>query len=176
MLDDLLLRFPASLLDLLGLDGLGAKTVKRLYEEFGIARVADLDQALRDGRLNDAPHIGSKTLEKWRRSVLRARRSRRPLATALAVARDAMSYLSGSGLPLQRLVYAGSLRRAEPLVGDVDLICTTSDARAVIADGPTKASIWTHDGLQIDLRVLPDDRFGNLCMYTAGIAYWRRRN
>ena len=181
VLDELVSVFPESILGLLELDGMGAKTVKRLYHEYGISSLAQLDTALRDGRLVGVPRIGEKTLQIWRRGLLRARRKKTMLGLALDVATDAMKYLQSSGILLEHLVYAGSLRRAEPLVGDIDLICTTEHAEAVmahftawkrasdiVADGPTKASVWLEDGLQIDLRVLPDDRFGNLLQHFTG--------
>jgi DNA polymerase (family 10) len=85
------------------------------------------------------------------------------------------------GPPLHRLTYAGSLRRAEVTVGDIDIVCTCDAAadvverfvkweraRAVLAEGPTKGSIWLEDGLQIDLRVLPDHLYGNLLQHFTG--------
>src|SRR5208337_4302745 len=69
----------------------------------------------------------------------------------------------------------------EPTVGDIDLICTSGRpqevisrfaswerAEAVLAEGSTKASIWLTGGLQIDLRVLPEDVFGNLLQHFTG--------
>ncbi len=91
-----------------------------------------------------------------------------------------MAYLR-EGPRLERLIPAGSLRRQEVTVGDVDLVCTSHDAAAVIAhftgwerahavlaEGPTKASIWLANGLQIDLRVLPDHLYGNLLQHFTG--------
>src|SRR5581483_8751123 len=41
-------------------------------------------------------------------------------------------------------------------------------AEAVLAEGPTKSSIWLAGGLQIDLRVLPDRVYGNLLQHFTG--------
>ena len=73
------------------------------------------------------------------------------------------------------------MRRHEPTVGDIDIVCTSDDAAAVItafthweraeavlAEGGTKASIWLEDGLQIDLRVLATDVYGNLLQHFTG--------
>ncbi len=38
----------------------------------------------------------------------------------------------------------------------------------MLAEGPTKASIWLPGGLQIDLRVLPDHLYGNLLQHFTG--------
>ncbi|MGH7737212.1 MAG: DNA polymerase/3'-5' exonuclease PolX [Candidatus Tyrphobacter sp.] len=175
-------RFPPTLLEVLGVAGIGTKTAAMLYEEFGIASMNDLEAALRDGRLEGAPRIGARTLENWRRSLLayKGHLMRTPLARARAIGGDVTGFLA-QGPPLARLTIAGSVRRHEETVGDIDLVCTSDEAdavtkhfttweraEAVVAEGPTKASIWLKDGLQIDLRVLPDDRYGNLLQHFTG--------
>jgi len=181
-LDGLHERFPPSLLEVLGVSGIGTKTAATLLSEYGIASLADLEAAIEDGRLAGAPRLGGKTIENWKRGILayRGRQRRTPLPKALAVAHEAMAYLR-EGPRLERLIAAGSLRRQEVTVGDIDLVCTSHDAAAVIAhftgwerahavlaEGSTKASIWLADGLQIDLRVLPDHLYGNLLQHFTG--------
>lgn len=175
-------RFPPTVLELLGVGGIGTKTAAMLYEEFGIASIDDLEQALRAGQLDGVPRLGKKTLENWRRSLLeyKAHLTRTPLARARSIAREVEAFLC-EGPPLHRLAAAGSVRRHELTVGDIDLVCTSDDAQAVtarftsweraeavLADGPTKASIWLADGVQIDLRVLPDHLYGNLLQHFTG--------
>lgn len=175
-------RYPPTIFEVLGVSGIGIKTAAMLFEQFGIGSLLDLERAIDGGVLESAPRMGKKTIENIRRGILayRGRLRRTPLARALGVARDAMAFLQ-DGPPLHRLTYAGSLRRAEPTVGDIDIICTSDDAagvierfvkwdraRAVLAEGPTKASIWLEDGLQIDLRVLPDHLYGNLLQHFTG--------
>lgn len=175
-------RYPETIFDLLGVSGIGVKTAAMLFEQYGIGSLPDLEKAIDSGVLDSAPRMGRKTIENIRRGILafRGRKNRTPLARALAIARDAMAYLQ-DGPPLHRLTYAGSLRRAEPTVGDIDIVCTSDEAAAVIerfvtweraeavlAEGPTKASIWLEGGLQIDLRVLPDHLYGNLLQHFTG--------
>jgi|HubBroStandDraft_4_1064222.scaffolds.fasta_scaffold00002_88 DNA polymerase (family 10) len=181
-LDQLHERFPPSLLEVLGVSGIGTKTAGLLFTEHGIASLADLEAAIEAGTLAGVPRLGSKTIENWRRGILayRGRQRRTPLPLALVIAGEAMDYVR-EGPPLDRLCYAGSLRRAEVTVGDIDLVCTSPHAadviahftgwkraQAVLAEGPTKASIWLPGGLQIDLRVLPDHLYGNLLQHFTG--------
>jgi DNA polymerase (family X) len=181
-LDALYQRFPPTILEVLGVSGIGTKTTAMLFTEYGIASLADLEAAIEAGTLAGVPRLGNKTIENWRRGILayRGRQRRTPLPIALAIAREAMEYIR-EGPPLERLVFAGSLRRAEVTVGDVDLVCTSHEAagvtahfsawtraQAVLAEGPTKASIWLSGGLQIDLRVLPDHLYGNLLQHFTG--------
>ncbi len=181
-LDALHQRFPPSLLEVLGVSGIGTKTTAMLFAEYGIASLADLEAAIATGRLAGVPRLGSKTIENWRRGILayRGRQRRTPLPIALTIAHETMDYVR-EGPALERLLYAGSLRRCEVTVGDIDLVCTSQHAadviahftawkraEAVLAEGPTKASIWLPGGLQIDLRVLPDHLYGNLLQHFTG--------
>ncbi|MFZ0681803.1 MAG: DNA polymerase/3'-5' exonuclease PolX [Candidatus Cybelea sp.] len=181
-LEELFRRFPPTLLEVLGVSGIGTKTAGMLFSEYRIASLADLEAAIAEGTLLGVPRLGSKTIENWKRGILayRGRQRRTPLPQALAIANLAVAYLQ-EGPPLERLSFAGSLRRCEVTVGDIDIVCTSHHAgevvahfarwpraEAVLAEGPTKASIWLSGGLQIDLRVLPDHLYGNLLQHFTG--------
>ena len=181
-LEELFRRFPPTLLEVLGVSGIGTKTAGMLFSEYRIASLADLEAAIAQGTLLGVPRLGSKTIENWKRGILayRGRQRRTPLPQALAIANVAVAYLQ-EGPPLERLSFAGSLRRCEVTVGDIDIVCTSHHAgevvahfarwpraEAVLAEGPTKASIWLSGGLQIDLRVLPDHLYGNLLQHFTG--------
>ena len=57
---ELLADFPATILDLLRLQGVGPKTVKRLYDELGVTSLDTLEQAARDGRVRGLKGMGAK--------------------------------------------------------------------------------------------------------------------
>jgi histidinol phosphatase-like PHP family hydrolase len=57
---ELLKEFPPTILDLLRLQGVGPKTVARLYKELGIGTLDELEQAARDGRIRRMPGMGMK--------------------------------------------------------------------------------------------------------------------
>ncbi|HEY0798007.1 MAG TPA: DNA polymerase/3'-5' exonuclease PolX [Candidatus Baltobacteraceae bacterium] len=179
---ELLGKYPPSLFEVLGVQGVGMKTAQQLFEQNGIASLTDLERAIDSGALVGAPRLGKKTLENMKRGILayKGRRQRTPIGTALPLAREIIAYVR-SGAAVNSITYAGSLRRHEVTVGDIDIVCTSSDAQAVIrrfvdweraeavlAEGPTKASIWLDGGLQIDLRVLADDVYGNLLQHFTG--------
>lgn len=58
---------PLSVLELVRIPGLGAKTARRLFSEFGIDSMASLKEALESGVLDDAQGIGPKTRETMRK-------------------------------------------------------------------------------------------------------------
>jgi DNA polymerase (family 10) len=181
-LEELRARYPSTLIDVLGVQGVGMKTAQLLYEKVGVASLADLEAALASGALDALPRFGKKSIDNIKRGLLayRGRSTRTPLGTALPLAREIITYLA-ERTPAADLTAAGSVRRNEPTVGDIDIICTSDDpaavigvftawerAEAVLAEGGTKASIWLAGGLQIDLRVLPAAVYGNLLQHFTG--------
>jgi DNA polymerase (family 10) len=181
-LEELRQTYPPTLVEVLGVSGVGMKTAQQLFVQLGVASLADLEKAIAAGALAGMPRLGPKTIENIKRGVLsyKGRLQRTPIGKALPIARSIMAYLAEHTAAAD-LAYAGSLRRAEPTVGDIDIVCTSDDADAVIrtftryekaeavlAEGATKASIWLTGGLQIDLRVLPANVYGNLLQHFTG--------
>jgi DNA polymerase (family 10) len=181
-LEELRARYPSTLMEVLQVQGVGMKTAQQLFERLGIASLADLERALDEGALTAMPRLGAKSIENIRRGVLsyKGRTRRTPLGVALPLAHDVIAFLRAM-TDAEDLTAAGSVRRAEPTVGDVDIVCTSENAaevvaaftaweraEAVLAEGPTKASIWLAGGLQIDLRVLPAHLYGNLLQHFTG--------
>src|SRR5215467_14449633 len=58
--EELLQEFPPTILDLLQLQGVGPKTVARLYGVLDIRTLEDLERAARDGRIRGMKGMGTK--------------------------------------------------------------------------------------------------------------------
>ena len=181
-LEELRAKYPSTLLEVLGVGGVGMKTAQLMFERLGIASLGDLEKALAAGALAEIPRLGAKSIENIRRGVLAfvGRTKRTPLGTALPLAHEIIAFLAAN-TPAHDLTPAGSVRRNEPTVGDIDIVCTSDEpdaviaaftrwerAEAVLAEGGTKASIWLAGGLQVDLRVLPAHVYGNLLQHFTG--------
>ncbi|MEW6192818.1 MAG: DNA polymerase/3'-5' exonuclease PolX [Bacillota bacterium] len=179
-------KVPPGLVELLQVPGVGPKTARMLYEELGIENVAALERLAREGRLKGLPGIKAKTEENILRGIalLRSVRERRPLGMILPLARSVVALLQEKA-PVKRVSLAGSIRRYKETVGDVDVLAASDQpekvmdvfvtlpvAAEVIAHGPAKSSIRTADGLQIDLRVVPEESYGAaLCYFTGSKAH-----
>jgi len=182
VLEDLYKTFPPGVVSLLGVSGVGPKLAARVYQDLGIDSVEGLEAAARDGRLAKLPRVGDKTAANILRNVeaLRSRGSRLPIAAAIPLVGSVMAVLRSSP-HMHNLTAAGSFRRFQETVGDLDLI-GTSDApdevmalllglpivREVVAHGSTKTSVIIEPGIQLDLRLVPDGDFGSLLQHFSG--------
>ena len=181
--ENLRAEFPEGILEVIRVPGVGPKTTKRLWQELGVGNISDLESAGKDGRLASLPRLGEKTAQNILRSIELARKKtdRVPIARALPAAERVMAALRERCGSIRRLVAAGSLRRFEETIGDVDLVCTAADAEEVLealvglpnvtrvlGHGGTKASVVLSEGIQVDLRVVEDAHFGPLLQYFTG--------
>lgn len=181
-LDQIEQRIPGALADLTAVPGIGPKRVKRLYEELRIRSAEDLERAARSGRIRQIPGFGQKTEEKLVRA-LAARRGQerrvpwpeadeaaRPLARSLAAVKG-----------VRAVAVAGSYRRRRETVGDLDMLAACGDSARVmqhfagledvaevVSSGTTRATVYLHSGLQVDLRAVPEESYGAALLYFTG--------
>jgi DNA polymerase (family 10) len=62
--DELRAEFPQGILDILAIPGVGPKTAMRLYTELGVKSVAELEQAIREGRVAAMQRMGERAAQR----------------------------------------------------------------------------------------------------------------
>jgi DNA polymerase (family X) len=177
-------KFPPGLVQITRLPGLGPKRARRLYDELGIDSLAVLKEAATEHKIRDLKGFGAKAEE----SILSAltqdgageKRVRVVLDRALAVGEELIAALRAHDAS-DKVELAGSARRMTDSVKDLDVIATASDplalARAAAAlplvesagtPGEAGVKLRTHSGLQVDVRIVAPDQFGNLLQHFTG--------
>jgi DNA polymerase (family X) len=181
-LEELRADIPEGVLRLTRIPALGPRRALQLYRELQISTPEQLKDAIAEGRLNDLRGFGAKSAEKLLRGIeLLESAGSRVLLNVAAETAAAVIDAVGSAPGCLRIAPAGSLRRAAESVGDVDVLAAAIDSAPlmaaltampesaeVIASGPTKTSIRTAAGLQVDLRVVQLDSWGAALQYFTG--------
>jgi len=184
--DKLKAKFPATLVEVTRVPGLGAKTAKRIYDELGVENLTQLKEAAEQGRVAGMRGLGAKTEE----NILSALEGvtedgigeRLLLSNVLPIAEEIRSDLLGLGVA-NRIEIAGSARRWTETCKDLDVIATTDDAAQLVQalathglsaesrrGGDAAATVLTHSGLKVDLRIGTEQTFGNLLQHFTGSA------
>ena len=174
---------PEGLLKMLAIQGLGPKTVRRLYKEFKIDSIEKLEKYARSGKLGKLEGIKEKTQKNILRGIelLKEGSSRTLLNQAWEIAEGFKKELARLK-EVEIVEIGGSLRRQKETVRDIDLLVISAQpaevidkftklaqVKEVLAKGETKASvISTQNHMQVDLRVVEKKSFGASLVYFTG--------
>jgi DNA polymerase (family 10) len=124
-------RIPETLAELTAIPGIGAKTALRLHSDLGVDSLPALEAALVSGRVRAATGLGTRAEAAMLAGIeaVQRRSGRTPLGIALPAAGAFMAALSALR-PYDTVSLAGSARRWEVTVGDLDFVVGSNGFRA----------------------------------------------
>lgn len=174
---------PPTLVEMLKIEGVGPKRVKQIYDTLGITTMDELAAAAKAGELKKLSGLGAKSEAKLLAGIEALEKhgdGRTPIGDAWPVAQEILAKLAE--LPgVTETAVAGSLRRMKETIGDLDLMVAANEAKpimdafikmpnveSIIGQGPTKSRVQLLNGMGVDLRVLPAERWGTLLVYFTG--------
>jgi DNA polymerase (family 10) len=179
-------RVPREILQLIKIPGVGPKRAKLLFEERGIRSTRELERAAKQGKIRNIPGFGEK-VEQNILQGLRARsegmeklQARIKYAEAEQIIAPLMKYLR-KAKELDQAEIAGSYRRKQETVGDLDIVSTCEkpesliehfiqygEVARVLSQGTTRSTVLFRSGVQVDLRVVEKDSYGAALHYFTG--------
>lgn len=175
-------KVPVDLESLAGIEGLGPKTIKTLYQELQIKNIDDLEKAALAHKISQLPHFKEKTEENILKGIEFARKGggRFILGFTLPLIREIEAQLKACPI-VKRVVPAGSVRRMKETIGDVDFLVLSDNPKEVteffvsmpqvmrvVEKGPTKSAVKLNTGMNADIRILPEENFGAAMQYFTG--------
>ena len=178
---ELLTEFPATLLDVLKLQGVGPKTVAVLYRDLHIKSLEDLAAAAKAGRIRSLKGMGAKKEQLILQAIEEQQRhaGRHLLARATETAEGIVAYLKALA-PGATVDILGSVRRGTETCGDLDILATGVEpslvdafvqypgVERVLGKGGGKASVLMRGGFQADLRIVKPEQRGAAMQYFTG--------
>ena len=181
-LEELRKQIPGGVLDMLRIPGVGPKKVSVFFNELGLKSLEDLKAACEAGRLSKLKGFGKKTEESILANIAMATEQSQRVsisdarASAEAIVED-LQKLKEIG----QVAVAGSCRRRKETCGDLDILATCSDSgppmdclaahplvESVLQRGETKQRVRLKTGMELDLRVVPEESFGAAMQYFTG--------
>jgi DNA polymerase (family X) len=181
-LDELRAEFPAAILELFSLPGLGAKKIKALYEQLNVSSIEQLQEACKNGRVAQLPGFGETTQDKLCKAIeTRMRHSQSFQLGQVAGDAETLRASLAAEPDALHVSLAGSYRRRREIVRDLDFIVATKNPEAItkvfsghslvesiLAQGPTKTSVRLRSGVQCDLRVVQPREYPLALNYFTG--------
>jgi DNA polymerase (family 10) len=181
-IEDLRAEFPAAILELFSISGLGAKKIKALYEQLHISSIEQLREACESGRVAELPGFGETTQTKICTAIeQRTKHSGYFQFGQIAAETESLRRDLAAHPEALQVDVAGSYRRRREIVRDIDLVVATKKPAAIteffvkhelvesiIARGPTKTSVQLRPGIQCDLRVVSSAEYPFALNYFTG--------
>jgi DNA polymerase (family 10) len=178
-------KFPPTLIEVTRVPGVGPKTARRLFEELEIASMEDLKAAAEGEKIRDVKGLGPKAEENILASLERLGEpgegpGRLLLSKVKPIAEELAAALREHPAA-NRVEVAGSVRRWAETCKDIDIIATAEEPTALAQHlaaheliaaagkpGPNGVRAQTHNGVSVDLRIVPPAAFGNLLQHFTG--------
>jgi DNA polymerase (family X) len=133
-LDRLREGMPKGLLDLMRIPGLGAAKIQVIHTALGVETVEDLERVAQNGQLAELPKFGKKTAERILKGIEIVRRNAHLERFPRAVVEAHLLLANVEKHPdVTRADVAGSIRRHNEVVADIDIVAECSAVPAEVA-------------------------------------------
>ncbi|MFZ5448041.1 MAG: DNA polymerase/3'-5' exonuclease PolX [Thermodesulfobacteriota bacterium] len=180
--EDFKQKMPINLDEIVGVEGVGPKKAKLLFEKLGIKTLEELEEAAQAHKIAPLFGFGEKTEKNILQAIefLKGSKGRFLLGEILPIANHVLEQLQH--LPeVKQANVAGSVRRMKETIGDVDFLVTSTNPAKVMdffvtlpgvvkvwGHGATKSSVRLKEGFDMDLRVIPPESYGAALQYFTG--------
>jgi DNA polymerase (family 10) len=181
-LQELKQQVPAGVLDMLRIPGVGPKKAAVFFHQLGLTTLEQLKAACESGRIAQVKGFGAKTEAAILANIGQAAEHAQRISIA-----DARAAAESIVADLRRLPEvtacetAGSCRRRRETCGDLDVLAVCTDSTipmdrlaahplvdSVLQRGETKQRVRLKTGVELDLRVVPEESFGAAMQYFTG--------
>ncbi|MBI2064586.1 MAG: DNA polymerase/3'-5' exonuclease PolX [Candidatus Yanofskybacteria bacterium] len=178
-------ELPVDIEGLRSVEGIGPKTILHLYKKLGIKNLEQLEKFARAGKIRNIEGLGLKTEEKIIKGLefLKGSSGRLILGFNMPLFRTILERLKKIE-GVKNAEFAGSVRRMQETVGDLDILVTSTkpskvmdffvsmpEIQAVHERGKTRSSVRLKVGIDADLRVISPESYGAALQYFTGDKY-----
>ena len=151
--------FPTGLRTIMDVPGMGPRKAKALYEKLNIKSISDLKKAIKQQKIRKLQGFGirSEKVIEENLSFINLQKKKEPYAKMFKIGNDIMNEMRSC---VQKIVLAGSIRRKEKMVGDIDIVAISNNPKRVMDKFTTlrniKKVIAGSGNFIVDLKLITD--------------------
>lgn len=180
--DNLRKKAPINLQELTGVEGIGPKTVKKLYDKLGVESLQDLERVARKGEIQKVEGFGKKSEADILQGIEFYKKSHeRFLLGFIQPFVEKIKNKLSQREKVSKIKITGSYRRRKETIGDIDILVTSGDPAKtaeyfthadevvhVYNQGTTKCSVRLSNDMDCDLRIVKEGSYGSALQYFTG--------
>ena len=174
--------FPLNLDEFLGLEGIGPKTLKLIYDKLKIKNLDDLQKAAAEGKIRTIGGFSQKKEETILKkiSLYRESKNRFLLGEVYPLVKQIEKFLSELD-GVKKAIAVGSFGRMKETIGDIDYVVVSNkpqkvieffinmnEVKEILGKGVSKAFVKLNNGIDSDLLVVPEESYGAALQYFTG--------
>ena len=170
------------MVELVRVEGVGSKSVGVLWRELKIKNINELEKAARAGKIRELKGFGEKTERKILAGIEFLKQSGgRFLFADIEPEAEKIKKLIADFPETSLVEIAGSYRRRKETIGDIDILVVSKKPESLMekfatlpmvghiyAKGPAKTAVRMKSGIDVDLRVVPEESWGAALNYFTG--------
>jgi len=173
---------PSGMVDLMRVPGLSAEKIQLIHAELGVQTLEDLERVAQNGELAKLPKFGDKTAQKILRGIEIVRRDAHLQRFPAAIVQAHMLATNVDRHPdIDHAEIAGSIRRHNELVADVDIVAECTKDPVKVADsfarspGVREATSKPDEPGSVQIRFVDGTHLDIHCVTKADypVALWR---
>lgn len=179
---DLKKEIPVDIDNLRRIEGLGPKKILVLYKKLKIKDLEDLEKVAKQGKIRSLEGFGEKSEQNILKGLdfLKKIKGRYILGYVMPLVLDVEKRINS--LPyVKKAIVGGSFRRRKETIRDIDVLVISNNPEKVMdyfvkmpevinvfGKGKTKSTVLLENGMDADLRVVPERSYGTALNYFTG--------
>ncbi len=180
--EELKKEIPVDIDGLRRIEGMGPKKILILYKKLDVKNIADLEKVAKAGKVSKLEGFGEKSEQNILKGIEFTKRNsgRYLIGNIWSLVIEIETRLKG--LPyVKKAIVAGSFRRRKETIGDIDVLVTSDQPEKVMdyfikmpevmdvfGKGKTKSTVILKNGIDVDIRVVPERSYGAALNYFTG--------
>ncbi len=175
-------ELPINIDEFLGLEGIGPKTLKLIYDKLKIKNLDELEKAATEGKIRAISGFSQKKEETILKKIKNYRMGKDKflIGDVYPLVKQIEKHLSELN-GVSKSIAVGSFRRMKETIGDIDFLVVSNEPHKVIelftnmpevkeilGRGTSKAFVKLNNGIDSDLLVVPVESYGAALQYFTG--------
>jgi DNA polymerase (family X) len=175
-------ELPINIDEFLGLEGIGPKTLKLIYDNLKIKNLDELEKAGTEGKIRTITGFSQKKEDTILKKIKNYKNGKGKflIGEVYPLVKQIEKYLSEL-YTVRKVIAVGSFLRMKETIKDIDFLVVSdepdkviesfinmSEVKEILGKGSSKAFVKLNNGIDSDILVVPEESYGSALLYFTG--------